>query len=217
MRLPFALLACAMFLAATSVAGTGGVAIARAGFLPSDALGPETTLLPRPRLDVDPSLASVTGADAPTAQPRPLAIDYSDSYNLRRKVHYVASFATLPLFATEYVLGAKLYDGSTSESVRSAHGFVAGSLAALFGVNTVTGVWNLYEGRHDPSGRTRRILHGALMLVADAGFVATGMLAPESEEGEQPIGTSDKDTHRAVALSSMGVATVSYLIMLIGR
>ncbi len=50
------------------------------------------------------------------------------------------------------------------------------------------------------------------MLGADAGFVATGMLAP-NKEGEG----GNRSTHRAVAYTSMGVATVSYLMMLFGR
>jgi hypothetical protein len=161
--------------------------------------------------------ADEPGSPAGAAASRPLAIEYSDAYNLRRKVHYIASFATLPLFAAEYALGADLYDGSTSSSVRSAHSAVAGGIGVLFGVNTVTGVWNLYEGRHDESGRTRRFIHGALMVVADAGFVATGLLAPEGDEGEGSTSANDKNTHRAVAIGSMGVATLGYLIMLIGR
>jgi hypothetical protein len=58
--------------------------------------------------------------------------------------------------------------------------------------------------------------HGLLMMAADAGFLATAMLAPESE-GRSSDGSNRRSTHRTVALTSMGVATVSYLIMLLGR
>jgi hypothetical protein len=229
MRLPLALLACAALLGAAGLVGTSCVASAGTALLPLDTVTPAPSLLPRSKIVIAPDLemaasaaeafegeipSSTGGSPPPT---RPVAVEYSDSYNLRRKVHYIASFATLPLFATEYALGAKLYNGSTSGSVRSAHGFVASSMGVLFGVNTLTGVWNMYETRHEPTGRTRRILHGALMLVAEGGFVATGMNAPESEEGSQPVGTSAKNKHRAMALGSMGVATASYVIMLIGR
>jgi hypothetical protein len=174
--------------------------------------------MPRTRLLLSTSLEAADEPGGSAGAPaRPMAIEYSEAYNVRRKIHYVASFATLPLFAAEYALGAKLYDGTGSSSTHNTHGIVAGTIGVLFGVNTLTGGWNLYEGRHDPSGRTRRILHGTLMLIADAGFVATGMLAPDSEEGSQPVSTSDKNTHRNVAIGSMGVATVSYLMMLIWR
>jgi hypothetical protein len=229
MRLPAALLVCAVLIGAAGLAGTSRVASAGETLLPLDTVAPTSSLLPRSRIVIAPDLelgsgtaesvagepASSTGG-APVAA-RPQAIEYSDSYNLRRKAHFIASFATLPLFAAEYVLGTKLYDGDTSGSVRNAHGFVAGSIGVLFGVNTLTGVWNAYETRHEPTGRTRRLIHGALMLIADAGFVATGATAPESEEGSLPLDSSGKDKHRALAIGSMGVATASYLVMLIGR
>jgi len=49
------------------------------------------------------------------------------------------------------------------------------------GLNSVTGVWNLWESRHQPAGRTRRTLHGLLMLAADAGFGATASMPPTNE------------------------------------
>jgi hypothetical protein len=127
--------------------------------------------------------------------------------------------ATLPLFATQVVLGQKLYDGDASDSVRSAHTAVAVGTGVLFGVNTVTGVWNLVEGRKDPNRKTKVKVHGILMLLADAGFAATGFLAPETEyeDGFESTSGVSRSTHRAIALSSMGVATVAYLVMLLGR
>jgi hypothetical protein len=53
------------------------------------------------------------------------------------------------------------------------------------------------------------------MMAADVGFLATGLLAPESE-GSYTDDTNGRSTHRTVALTSMGIATVSYLIMLFG-
>ena len=90
----------------------------------------------------------------------------------------------------------------------------------LFGVNTFTGAWNLWEGRKDPNHRDKRMTHGILMMAADVGFLATAMLGPESTRTRALTGVSDPahqaSTHRAVALTSMGIATVSYLIMLLG-
>jgi hypothetical protein len=61
------------------------------------------------------------------------------------------------------------------------------------------------------------MVHGILMAVADAGFVATGLTAPESEGGESGFesGGTSRSTHRTVAITSMGIATVAYLMMLI--
>ena len=53
--------------------------------------------------------------------------------------------------------------------------------------------------------------HGIMMLGADAGFVATAMLAPGDDGG------GNRSTHRAVAITSMGVATASYVFMLLTR
>ena len=152
-------------------------------------------------------------AAAAADQARTQAFQYSEGYNTRRKIHMIASFATIPLFVGQYVAGEKLYNGEGGETAKSVHGALAGGVAALFAVNTVTGVWNMWEGRQDPNGRTRRMVHGLLMLGADAGFVATGLLAPD-EHGD---GGSDRSTHRTVALTSMGVAAASYVYMLVTR
>jgi hypothetical protein len=161
--------------------------------------------------------AQVAGPPAPTAPtPRPKAFEYSDGYRTRLKIHKYASYATLPLFVAQYAVGQKLYNGTGSDSTRSVHGALAATTAALFAVNTVTGVWNMSEGRKDPNHRTKRTIHGVLMLVADAGFVATGMMAPDNEhEHEGGGGGTSASTHRSVAIASMGVATAAYLMMLI--
>ena len=112
---------------------------------------------------------------------------------------------------TQYVLGQNLFDG-TSDSTKSAHSAAAVGIEALFAVNSVTGIWNLWESRKDPNGRGKRFTHGLLMLAADAGFVATGLTAPDEEDGR-----GSKNTHRTVAVTSMAVSAVSYVIMLIGR
>ncbi len=166
-------------------------------------------------------LAQVAGPPAPTAlTPRPKAFEYSDGYRTRLKIHKYASYTMLPLFVAQYAVGQKLYDGTGSDTTRSVHGVLAASTAALFAVNTVTGVWNWSESRKDPNHRTKRTIHGVLMLVADAGFVATGLMAPdnehESDAGEFGGGNgTSASSHRSVALASMGVATVAYLMMLI--
>jgi hypothetical protein len=156
----------------------------------------------------------------PAAQTtRPKAISYSNGYYTRNSIHRYASYATLPLFVAQFAVGQKLYDNPGDSSLKSAHsGLVAGT-AFLLGINGVTGVWNLMEAKREPSGRGRRLFHGILMVAADAGFVATGALAPEGHD-EHHGSTSPSDgrsTHRAVALTSMGIATASYLFMLFTR
>jgi hypothetical protein len=153
---------------------------------------------------------SAQGQEQVNARPR--SFQYSHGYEVRRKIHVYSSYATLPLFAAEIYLGEQLYRGGFTDGQRTAHQFVAGTIGVLFGVNTVTGVWNLKEGWGDPAHHTLRVTHGIMMLAADAGFVATGMMAPNRYgEGGSPGG------HRAMAYASIGVATASYLIMLFGR
>jgi hypothetical protein len=151
-------------------------------------------------------------APQPAPAPRPLAIEYSDGYELRRKIHVYASVATAPLFVAQYVVGKKLFDGHTSESMQTAHTALAAGIGALFAVNTVTGVWNLWEGRKDPNRRTRRLIHGLSMIGADVGFVATAMTAPEHIEGPRT-----HSTHRTVAITSVAIASASYVYMLLTR
>jgi hypothetical protein len=48
------------------------------------------------------------------------------------------------------------------------------------------------------------------LLLADAGFAATGLMAPDDDGG----GDNARSRHRSVAFASMGTALVSYVIML---
>jgi hypothetical protein len=150
---------------------------------------------------------------------RPVPVEYSDFYKTRAKIHKYTSFATLPLFVANYFVGQDLYNHPGDESKKGLHGGLVAATAVVFGVNTVTGVWNLWEGRKDPNHRTKRMTHGILMIIADVGFMATAALAPsesEAEYGGVPTTSGGASTHRTVALTSMGIATVSYLIMLFG-
>jgi hypothetical protein len=155
---------------------------------------------------------------------RPMAREYSDAYYTRLTIHKYASYATIPLFVAETYLGQKLFSadsGTSNDALRSAHSAVAYGIAGLFVVNTVTGVWNLWEARKDPEGRTRRYIHSILMIVADAGFVATGASAPGHEERRDgtpnPNYQGDKTQHRNIAIASMSIALASYLMMLVWK
>ena len=134
-------------------------------------------------------------------------------YNTRLTIHRIASYAEFPLFIAEYIVGTKVQNderdnpGVTSPS-KGAHTAIATGLEALFAVNTVTGLWNLIESRHEPEGRARRWIHSILMLVADGGFLATA-----GAGGSADGGGNNADHHRALAIGSAGVATVATLMM----
>ena len=152
------------------------------------------------------------------AAPPAVAIEYSDAYKMRAKIHKVASLATIPLFAAEGIVGQKLYNARVNleptGTLKSGHLALASGIGLLFGVNTVTGAWNLLESRHDSNHRTKRWVHSLLMLGADAGFLATAATGPGHErffaDSDSPA------SHRAIAFTSIGAATTGYLIMLFG-
>jgi hypothetical protein len=152
---------------------------------------------------------------------RPVAIEYSNGYQLRRTIHRYASFATLPLFATEFALGQSMYNNTPADdsSKRAIHGAVGAGIVGLFGVNTVTGAWNLFgEGRKDPNHRTLRLVHGLLMMAADVGFLATTMSGPNSRNPRHALTyEADKVTHRNLGVASISIGTAGYLLMLFGN
>lgn len=143
---------------------------------------------------------------------RPRAIEYSDAYYTRLKIHRIASYAELPLFATEWVVGQRLLNeertGFPSDGLKTTHTTVALGLGALFTINTLTGGWNLWESRSDPAGRTRRIIHSVAMLGADAGFALAG--ATGGNANETDTGASH---HRTIAISSIALATAGTAMM----
>jgi hypothetical protein len=145
-----------------------------------------------------------------TRAPRHRAVEYSDAYTKRLTVHRIGSYAMLPLLAAEYALGDRLLDGGSAPAgwVKPTHVGVAVGLGALFATNTITGAWNLWDSRHDPAGRTRRLLHTALLLAADAGFAYTGTLGDDATHS-----LDGRRRHRNAALTSIGIATVGTAMM----
>jgi hypothetical protein len=188
-----------------------------------------TPVVPRPALAFvsipSPPLQQGDAQPVPQGDAQPLhaaAIEHSDAYQTRAKIHKYSSFATLPLFAVELALGQSLYNntpGGNPGGNRTAHAFVGAGIVGLFGLNTVTGAWNLFgEGWSDKQGRTRRLVHGLLMMAADVGFLATERSGPNSRSPRQALTfETDKVTHRNMAIASISVATASYLLMLLGN
>lgn len=147
---------------------------------------------------------------------RPRAIEHSDFYYTRLTVHRIASYAIIPLFVTEFALGQSLYRNPPgSSSTRTAHSAAAIGVISLFGLNTVTGLWNLWDSRRDGTGRARRYLHAALMLASDAGFVAAEASAPGRRRAVRD--PASRTRHRTIALASMGVALTGYGMMLVWK
>jgi hypothetical protein len=153
-----------------------------------------------------------------TVRRRPKAVDVSDAYELRLRIHRYASYTMIPLFVVQSVAGNQLFQADKSGAERpgwakTTHSAGAAGLGALFTLNTVTGLWNLYESRSNEVGRTKRLLHSALLLASDAGFTYTGItLASDAKRSE----TSRVD-HRNYAYYSMGAAVAGYGIMLVGN
>lgn len=145
---------------------------------------------------------------ADTIRRRRHAVQYSDAYAVRLQIHRIGSYTMLPLFAAEYSLGQNLLNDSRPPTwLKPTHLGVALGVGTLFTVNTVTGVWNLWESRSDPADRTRRWLHASLMLASDAGFLWTGAIGHHSRTVDA------RQRHKNVALVSIGLSTAGTVMM----
>ena len=165
-------------------------------------------------------LAAATPAPAlidqqDTTRRRARAVEVSEWYGRRLTIHRTLSFAMLPVFASQYIAGSKLYEaqqvgGSPAPSwARPVHKAGAVTVAGIFGVNTVTGVWNLWDSRHTREHRWLRYTHAAVMLGSDAAFAYTGIKL--SQDAKQSF--VKRDQHRRVALYAIGASTVSGVVM----
>ena len=150
-----------------------------------------------------------------TTRRRRRAVEVSEWYGRRLTIHRTLSYAMLPVFVAQYVAGSKLYDaeqagGSPAPSwARPVHQVGAGAIAGIFTVNTVTGLWNLWDSRHTEDHRWLRVSHAVLMLGADAAFAYTGIkLSDEAENSAEK-----RKQHRTVALYAIGISTVSGVAM----
>jgi hypothetical protein len=150
-----------------------------------------------------------------TPRRRRKSIEVSEWYERRLRIHRYGAYATIPLFAFQAAAGNELYQkGSGADGwAKNGHRVGAASLATVFGVNTVTGLWNLWDSRAVPQGRTRRTIHTLLMLASDAGFAYAGIKL--SEDAEKSADARRK--HRNTAYASMGVAVTGAGMMLLWR
>ena len=163
-------------------------------------------------IPIGPAVAAAAAEARQTPAPAP-AFVYTDGYHARARVHKIGSVALVPLLATQGFLGASIYNDPTPDK-KAWHRRVAWGIGGLFAVNSVTGAWNLIEARKDPTGRKLRVAHGLLMMAADAGFLTTAIMRPDAT---RPDFAGQRSTHRAIAFTSIGVATTGYLLMLFGH
>ena len=146
-----------------------------------------------------------------TVRRRPRSIEVSEWYHRRLVVHKVLAYSTIPVFTAQYIAGSKLYDqGSAAPSwVKPVHQAGASTLTGIFTVNTVTGLWNLWDSRKVSDHRWLRASHALMMIGADAAFAYTGIKL--SDEAENSL--VKRRQHRTVALSAMGLTIGSGVVM----
>lgn len=182
-----------------------------------------------PKLPADTNPAAVTQVvvdSAPASAPdsglsaagdtvphraRRKVVEVSDWYARRLTIHRVAAFAILPVFAVQYAAGEQLFAKSRDAPTwaKTSHRVGATLLAGLFTVNTVTGLWNLWDSRSVPQNRAIRTIHAITMLTADAGFTYAG--AKLSNQAETSL--RKRREHRTIALSCMGLTVASATMM----
>jgi hypothetical protein len=164
-------------------------------------------------LDDDSLVAAASAADTTSRSQRPRAIEYSDAYHTRLKIHQIGAYVMLPLFIGEYFVGQKLLSSTNrSGSLKSTHSLIAGAVGIVFASNTITGAWNFWDARKDPKGRARREIHSALMLASDAGVVLTAMSG-----GNAKRSLANARRHRTIALSSIALSAVGTGMMWLWR
>jgi hypothetical protein len=187
--------------------------IALAGPVDTVRVVPDSALGTIPsRLELPVSLR--VDADT-TPRRRRKSVEIGEWYERRLRIHRYGAYAMIPLFVFQAAAGNELYnkgDGAAGWA-KNGHRVGATGLATVFGVNTVTGLWNLWDSRSVEQGRTRRTIHTLLMLASDAGFAYAGIKL--SEDAEQSAVARRK--HRNTAYASMGVAITGAGMMVLWR
>lgn len=159
------------------------------------------------------SAAMQMAAEASDTIPRrrPRVVEVSEWYSRRLTIHRYVAYGTVPVFAAQWAAGNAIFPDPRNAPAwaKTTHRTGATLLAGMFTVNTVTGLWNLWDSRSTEQGRVLRTIHALTMLGADAAFTYAGVKL--SDEAEQS--SAKRREHRTVALSAMGVTFVSGLAM----
>ena len=178
------------------------------------APGADTTRTPAPDSvsgPVQSSLAAAALVPGDTVPRRRRAIEVSNWYERRLRIHRYGAYATYPLFALTAAAGTQLYDDPRNGAPWAKNGmrYGATALATVFTSNTVTGLWNLWDSRSVPKGRTPRVLHTLLMIASDAGFSYAGSRLAEQAENS----VDKRREHRTWAYGSMATALTGIAII----
>jgi hypothetical protein len=150
-------------------------------------------------------------ADTVHHRPRPRAIEYDDAYYTRLDLHRELSYTIYPLYVAQYLCGRELWNKGRDAPTwaKTGHRVFATALVGVFSANTVTGLWNLWDSRHDPDHRVLRTVHAITMLAADGAFSYAGStLATQAQNS-----LAKRRLHRTITISAMGVTALSSLIM----
>ena len=167
-------------------------------------------------LSIGVAVAPLTPGDTVARRPRPKVVEVSDWYYRRLTIHRYVSYGVIPVFGLQWIAGNQIFQSEQSATRISpptwavtGHRAGATALAAMFTVNTVTGLWNLWDSRSVPQGRLLRTAHALTMLTADAGFTWAG--ARLSEQAETSL--DKRKLHRTIALESTGLTLAGALMM----
>lgn len=150
-----------------------------------------------------------------TVRPRRRSVEVSEWYERRLRIHRYGAYTMIPLFVAQAIAGNQLYqDPKTAPDwAKTTHRVGATGLATVFTLNTVTGLWNLWDSRSVEQGRTRRTVHALMMLASDAGFTYAGVKL--SEEAETSL--QKREQHRNLAYGSMATALSGAALMTFWR
>lgn len=163
------------------------------------------------------TLASAGRQDTIVSRRRAQAVEISPAYELSLRVHRLAAYSVLPLFVVQAVAGNQLFQADKSGATRpdwasNAHRVGAAAIGTVFTLETVTGLYNLWQSRDNDVGRTKRLAHSALLLASDAGFTYAGIKLASDARGDSEA----RDNHKKLSYYSMGAALAGYGIMLVG-
>ena len=150
-----------------------------------------------------------------TVRRRRRSVEVSEWYERRLRIHRYGAYTMIPLFVAQAIAGNQLYQDprTAPDWAKTTHRVGATGLATVFTLNTVTGLWNLWDSRSVEQGRTRRTVHALMMLASDAGFTYAGVKL--SEEAETSL--EKREQHRNLAYGSMATALSGAALMTFWR
>jgi hypothetical protein len=150
-----------------------------------------------------------------TVPRRRRSIEVSEWYERRLRIHRYGAYTVIPLFAFQAIAGNQVFEKGDGAPrwAKTGHRAGASALAGVFTLNTVTGLWNLWDSREAEQGRGRRTVHTLLMLASDAGFTYAGVRLSEQAEND----AGKRRQHRNLAYASMATALTGAGVMVFGR